>query len=198
MGKGGGRPGAGRVVAGITLGAGRNVRRGLDLPIDRDIGPAVACRTLAGQTSMVHLGRIEGRVALVAAIAGRSRWNMGRGLTKSTGIVVTGRTTASRHALVTIAGRLPGRRGMADIAGLRRRDVLGSLNLGINLFITTKVTAQALASRPGMAHLGRGKGGKGGMTGVALGASWNVDRRFAKTSCRTVVAGRTAPTADGH
>lgn len=124
---------------------------------------------------MVHLGRSEGRVALVAAIAGRCCRNMRSGVfAQSVGVVVASRTAASRHTLMCEAGRLPRGRGMANIAGLGRHDVFHRLDLSIDLLISTGVAGQALAGRPGVSHFCRRKGGKGGVTSIALGAGWNM------------------------
>lgn len=169
-------PGGGRTMADVTLLASGHVRRRFDLGIDREVRTAVAGCALASQSGVIHLGWIKGRVVLVAAIAdGRSRNMSSRALAQSIGVVVASCTTSGSHPLMRIGGRFPGRRSVANIAGLGRQDVFGRLDLGIDLLIATEVTTQALTSRPGVTHFGRGKGSKGGVTCVALGAGWNVD-----------------------
>jgi len=191
---GGQRPGGGRAMAGIALCRGTDVRCRLGLGIDRQVAAAMAGSALAGGAAVVHLGRGEGNIVLVAAIAGLGSRNMRRILAQCVGTVMAAGTSPGHHAAVAVGGRFPDRRPVAGIARLAGRNVGWRLGLGIERGVGAAMAAGALTGGTGVIHRRRRKSRENGVTGVALAAGRHVIGRLAQR-IGAVMAGRAAP---GH
>ena len=177
----------------------RNVRHGLDLRIDRDIGTTMATGALARRdgTGMGHRGRCESRKIFVTGMALGRRRHMTGGLAQGVGAVMTVGTATThrgRHGRVIEGDRRPRRRRpVAGIALRRRRDVCRRLDLSVLQYIGTTMAGQALPRQPRMVHAGRTEYRGVGVTAIALRSGWNVRHRLAQRIHRhisTSVAGR--------
>lgn len=188
-----GCPGCGRCMTGIALAGIGNVCGRLDLSVDRQIGTTVTGRTIACNSHtarrVVHLGRGECRIVLVAIITGiacrrQVRGRLGQGIRP----VVAGAARTSNHPRVGIACRFPRYRSMAGVAGLRTGwNVLCRASLGIHRCVATVMTAQTVVRRTRMTHRSRGKSHVGIVAGVALHGGRNMGTRFWKARTRRLV-----------
>ena len=126
------RPGCGRVVAGIALRTGADVRRRLGLCVLGQVATTVATCALAIQTSVAHHCRRPGNKTLrmtgVALHCGRNVLpRLGQGISGHITAAMTGRAGGTRHGAVTHLRRLERNEAgtaVATVAGSsRRRDV---------------------------------------------------------------------------
>lgn len=150
MGISGARPGYRRLVAGIALGRGRNVRGGFGLGVDCNEGSimatgAVSASDWSGGTAVVHGSRCKSAGIVVASVAlGRGRNVVGR-FAKGRGAVVTGRAAARDcrrgSGMIEGAGRPAYCRIVTAIALRRGRNMGRRLHLRI---LGNKGTAMAV------------------------------------------------------
>lgn len=110
-------------MAGIALRAGADMGRRLGLRILGDEATAMTGRALTLQSGVVHLRRRKRYEIVVAAIATRRSWNMGRILAQSRPAIVTGGAGSRRHQRMGTVGRHPGIGSVTGIAHRRRRDM---------------------------------------------------------------------------
>ena len=187
-----GTGGPGRVIgrnttgmAGIALRRGRNMRRRLALGVLGNIGTAMAGRTLAGQTGMVHRHWRPGKVAaLVAGVAlvggGNVRRRFAQRIDRDISAAMTGRAVGDRHRTgctgVAHHGRLEGRVvGVTDRTLSRRRDVRGWLAERRRAVVAGRTLAHCSGIvgesgiRPGTRRL---------VAGIALRSGKDVGRRL--------------------
>ena len=92
-----GRPGCKALaMASVALRTSGYVAERLGHGIDRDIAATVAGRTLSGQSGVVHLGRLETQLILVAGVACCGGRDVVGRLAQRLGAIVAGRADAGR------------------------------------------------------------------------------------------------------
>lgn len=100
------------------------------------------------------------------------------------------------------AGRRPGRRQVADIAGTAGSNVICRFDLRPLRCIAAGMASQALAGRSGVTHGGRSESREVLVAGIALGCCWNMPRSrrlglgILRDIC-TAVTGSTLPGRSG-
>ena len=189
------RPGGGRSVAGIALRRRADVRRGLDLRIDRKVGTAVTGQAISRRhrpdaAGMIHLGRREGGVIGMTDIAGRARRQVVGRLAQGLGTVVAIRARPRRDPGMVIDSRFPHRRSVAGVAGLGAdRNMRCRTRLGIDRDIGTVVAGKTVACRTRVIHVGRRECGIALVAGVALRGGRNVVAGLGQPRPARLVAG---------
>ena len=194
-------------VTAIALRTGRNVGHRLGEGVEGNIATAVAGRTLAGRSGMIHGCRLERQIVAVTGTALAGRWHMRTRFTKGRRTVVAGRTTADSTGAMNISCPCPAH-VTSRVAGIAlgcgwhvcRRFGRGLGKDERAVVAGSTVTHCDRRRSIGVIHGRRRKGGGIGVANIAVGTAWNMGGRLAQTlTCSTVVArGATAMCPNHH
>ena len=176
-------PGNRRIVAGITLSAGSDVRHRLHLGILGKVCAAVAGRAQTGQPSVIHGGGSPGHEAAdVASVTLSNAGNMinwaCQRIGEEIGSIVAGRALPG-HAAVVHLGRLEGSEaGVATVALRTRRNMGRRLAKSSNAVVAAGTAARYRRRSCCVIERGARPGNRRTMASIALGGSADMGCRL--------------------